>query len=128
MTLDRESRRLTPEEHIAESKDAALTADRLFNENRPLQGAEMIWCSVKHAINAIAVQRGWRFSNYGQKKEVVRQMEMSGYPDLLKLLSNTQRLHAHSDSGFLETGDVEESRELAAVLRVRLIAIAESRT
>lgn len=126
MTSSIESRRLTPEEHIAESKDAALTADRLFDESRLLQGAEMTWCSVKHAINAIAVRRGWRFSNYGQKKEVVRQMEIAGHRDLLKQLSSTQRLHAHSDSRFLEIGDVEESREIAAILRERLIAIVES--
>ena len=88
----------------------------------------MTWCSVKHAINAIAVKRGWRFSNYGQKKEVVRQMEAAGHPDLLKQLSSTQRLHAHSDNRFLEIGDVEESRELAAALQERLIAIAQSGT
>ena len=128
MTLSRVPHRLTPEEHIAESRDAALTADRLFDEGRPLQGAELIWCSVKHAINAIAVQRGWRFSNYGQKKEVVRQIETAGHPDLLKQLSSTQRLHAHSDSRFLEMSDVDESRELAAVLRERLLTIAESGT
>jgi hypothetical protein len=77
------ARIMTPEEHILESRDSALTADRLFSENKELQGAEITWCSIKHAVNAIGVQRGWKHSTYGQKREVIRRLEQAGHNNLM---------------------------------------------
>ena len=115
---------MTPEEHIAESVDSALTAERLFSENKPLQGAEIIWCSVKHAINAIGVQRGWGYGSYRQKKNIVKWLEDEGHGDLLNPLGTARRLHVHSDSGFLSTRQISEHREEVALLLERLLAIA----
>ncbi len=115
---------MTVEEHIAESRDSALTADRLYNEGRGLQGAEIIWCSVKHAINAIAVQRGWRHATYGQKRSVVRGLENEGNQDLADELERARLLHVHSDNGFLSDHTVAELRAGAARLTQRLLAMA----
>lgn len=118
---------MTAQEHCAEARDAAQTADRLFRENRPLQAAEIVWCSVKHAINAIAMLRGWRHSTFGQKKQVIERLEAEGYTDVTRLLRTARRLHIHSDSGILLDADgVIQSRHESAILVERLLLIAES--
>ena len=115
---------MTPEEHIAESLDSALTAERLYNENRPLQGAEITWCSVKHAINAIGMMRGWRYGTYGQKARVIGSLESEGHAGLYDLLDLARRLHTDSDHGYLSAREIEEYRRASAVLTERLLEIA----
>ena len=118
---------MTPEEHIVESRDAARTAERLYGENRPLQGAEITWCSVKHAINAIGAQRGLRYDIYQQKKQIVRSLQREGGHTGLELqLVQARRLHADSDRGFMDAQQVAEARAVTAVLTERLLAIAEA--
>ena len=118
---------MTAQEHCAEARDSAQTAERLFHENRPLQAAEIVWCSVKHAINAVAMRRGWRHSTYGQKKQVIDRLEAEGYAGTARLLSNARRLHIHSDSGLLlDAAGVTHSRHESATLVERLLAIAEA--
>ena len=118
---------MTAQEHCAEARDSAQTADRLFHENRPLQAAEIVWCSVKHAINAVGVVRGWRHSTYGQKKQVIDQLEAEGYAGTKRLLSTARRLHIHSDNGILlDAAGVIHARHESATLIERLLAIAES--
>ena len=117
---------MTPEEHIAEARDAALTAERLYGENRPLQGAEITWCSVKHAINAIGVQRGLRYDSYQQKKQIVRALQREeGHTGLDLQLSQARRLHADSDHGLLDARQIAEARSVTALLLNRLLSIAE---
>ena len=118
---------MTAQEHCAEARDAAQTADQLFRENRPLQAAEIVWCSVKHAINAIAVLRGWRHSTYGHKKHVVERLEAEGYSEAKYLLSTARRLHIHSDSGvLLDDAAISQSRGEIAGFTQRLLSIAEA--
>ena len=118
---------MTAQEHCAEARDSAQTADRLFHENRPLQAAEIVWCSVKHAINAVGVLRGWRHSTYGQKKQVIERLETEGYAGTAQLLRTARRLHIHSDSGtLLNAAGVIHARHESATLIERLLAIAES--
>ena len=117
---------MTPEEHIAESRDSARTAERLYQENRPLQGAEITWCSVKHAINAIGVQRGLRYDSYQQKKQIVRALQREeGHTGLDLQLSQARRLHADSDHGRLDAQQIAEARSVTALLLNRLLSIAE---
>ena len=115
---------MTPEEHIAESRDSAQTAERLFEEGRPLQGAEIVWCSVKHAINAIGLQQGWLYDTYRQKKSIVKRLESEDQHNLLDLLAAARRLHIDSDHGILNTQEVKEYRDSAAVLTEQLLTIA----
>lgn len=116
---------MTSEEHIAESRDSAQTAERLYRENRPLQGAEITWRSVKHAINAIGVQRGLRYHSYQQKKWIVRLLQREeGHLDLEDQLGQARRLHVDSDHGLLDAQQVAEARAVTAVLVERLLAIA----
>lgn len=118
---------MTAQEHCAEARDSAQTAERLFHENRPLQAAEIVWCSVKHAINAVAMRRGWRHSTYGQKKQVIERLEAEGFVDADRLLRNARRLHIHSDSGLLlDAAGVAYSRHESATLIERLLAMAEA--
>ena len=118
---------MTAQEHCAEARDSAQTADRLFNENRPLQAAEIVWCSVKHAINAVAMRRGWRHSTFGQKKQVVERLEAEGYTDAMDLLRTARRLHIHSDNGILlDDAAISQSRGDIAGFTQRLLAMAES--
>ena len=118
---------MTAQEHCAEARDSAQTADRLFNENRPLQAAEIAWCSVKHAINAVAILRGWRHSTYGHKKQVIERLEAEGYADAMDLLSTARRLHIHSDNGILlNDAAISQSRSDIAGFTQRLLAIAEA--
>ena len=117
---------MTPEEHIAEARDAALTAERLYGENRPLQGAEITWCSVKHAINAIGVQRGLRYNSYQQKKQIVRSLQREeGHTGLEPQLGKARLLHADSDHGLLDAQQIAEARAITALLLNRLLSIVE---
>ena len=117
---------MTLEEHIAESRDSEITAARLYSEGRPLQGAEITWCSVKHAINAIGIQRGLRFGTYRQKERIVEILEESGHGNLVDFLRLTRRLHTDSDHGYLDADQIAECREASARLTRRLLEIAES--
>lgn len=118
---------MTAQEHCAEARDAAQTADRLFRENRPLQAAEIVWCSVKHAINAIAMLRGWRHSTYGHKKQVIERLEAEGYTDAMRSLRIARRLHIHSDNGILlDDAAISQSRGEIAGFTQRLLSIAEA--
>ena len=117
---------MTPEEHIAESRDSATTAVRLYDEGRPLQGAEITWCSVKHAINAIGVQRGMRYGTYRQKEGIVRVLEESGHGNLEYFLRLTRRLHTDSDHGYLSRDQIAQCREASALLTQILLGIAEN--
>ena len=110
-----------------ESRDSLRTAERLYSEGRPLQGAEITWCSVKHAINAIGVQRGWRFSTYGQKLSVIKYLEAEGHQSLLQLLAFARRLHTDSDHGYLGPREIEEYRQASFQLTESLLLIAETR-
>jgi hypothetical protein len=92
-----------------------------------MQGAEITWCSVKHAINAIGVQRGWSFGTYGQKLRVIKYLEAEGHQDLLQLLAFARRLHTDSDHGYLGTDAIEEYRQASFQLTERLLQIAEIR-
>ena len=102
------------------------TADRLYRENRPLQGAEITWCSVKHAINAIGARRGWRYGTYGRKQEVIARLEGEGHSDLRNLLLAARRLHTDSDHGVLTAPEVAVLRRDAVALVDRLLAIVAS--
>ena len=116
---------LTVAQHIAEARDAALTAERLYGENRPLQGAEITWCSVKHAINAIGLAQGWRYGSYRQKKSIVTWLErQEGYTDLVWQLDYARRLHVDSDQGLLDARQIAEARSITAILLNRLLAVA----
>lgn len=116
---------MTAEEHIAESRDSAQTAERLYRENRPLQGAEITWCSVKHAINAIGIQRGLRYHSYQQKKGIVRSLQREeGHTGLELQLGQARLLHVDSDHGLLDAQQVADARAVTAVLTERLLAIA----
>ena len=116
---------LTPEQHIAESRDAALTAERLFEEGRPLQGAEITWCSVKHAINAIGLQRGFKYDSYRQKKDVVVRLEREErHTGLAAQLAYARRLHVDSDHGLMDVQQIAEARSITATLLERLLTIA----
>ncbi len=116
---------MTAEEHIAESRDSARTAERLYRENRPLQGAEITWCSVKHAINAIGIQRGLRYHSYQQKKWIVRSLQREeGHTGLELQLGQARLLHVDSDHGLLDAQQVADARAVTAVLTERLLAIA----
>ncbi len=116
---------MTAEEHIAESLDSTQTAERLYRENRPLQGAEITWCSVKHAINAIGLQRGLRYDSYQLKKRIVRLLQREeGHLDLEEQLGQARRLHVDSDHGLLNAQQVAEARAVTAVLTERLLTIA----
>ena len=118
---------LTVAEHIAEARDSALTAERLYGENRPLQGAEITWCSVKHAINAIGLAQGRRYDSYRQKKSIVTWLErQEGYADLGRQLDYARRLHVDSDHGRLDAQQIAEARSITALLLNRLLSIAES--
>ena len=119
---------MTPEEHIAESRDSANTAARLYNEGRPLQGAEITWCSVKHAINAIGVQKGMRFGTFRQKEGIVKVLEESGYGNLEYFLRLTRRLHTDSDHGYLNRDQIAQCREASTLLPQILLGIAENHT
>lgn len=116
------------EDHIAEARDSAQTAERLFGEGRDLQAMEIVWCSVKHAVNAVAVLRGWRHATYGHKKGVVERLEKDeGHTDFIEMLAAARRLHVHSDSGAtLDAAGVIQARQESAVLVERLLAIAET--
>ena len=116
------------EEHIAEALDSAQTAERLFGEGRDLQAMEIVWCSVKHAVNAVAVLRGWRHATYGHKKGVVERLERDeGHSDLIRLLGTARRLHVHSDNGTaLDGAGIIQSRQESAALVERLLIIAET--
>ena len=116
---------MTPEEHTRESRDSIETAERLYYEGRPLQGAEITWCSVKHAINAIGMQRDWRFSTYGQKLSVIKRLESEGHEGLQQLLAFARRLHTDSDHGYLTPEEIEEYRQASLLLTQRLLQIAE---
>lgn len=116
---------MTSEEHLAESRDAALTAGRLYGEGRSLQGAEITWCSVKHAINAIGLQRGWRYNSYRQKRDIVIWLEREeGYADLGLQLTYSRRLHVDSDHGLMDAQQVSEARQITSILTRRLWEIA----
>ena len=119
---------MTPEEHIAEARDSALTAGRLFDENRELQASEIVWCSVKHAVNAIAVRRRWQHSSYIHKKQVIRRLsDEIGNPDMMRLLNVARLLHVHSDNGvLLDAPAITKSRVEIAVFTEQLLAIAEA--
>lgn len=119
---------LTRDEHIAEARDSAQTAARLFSEGRDLQAMEIVWCSVKHAVNAVAIRRGWRHSTYGQKKSVIERLERDeGHADFIRLLAIARRLHIHSDnSALLDADGVIQSRHESAILVERLLSIAET--
>lgn len=118
---------MTAQEHCAEARDAAQTADRLFNEDRPLQAAEIVWCSVKHAINAVAVLRSWRHSTYGHKKQVIERLAAEGYSDATYLLNTARRLHIHSDNGILlDDAAIRQSRGEIAGFTQRLLSITEA--
>ena len=117
---------LTVAEHIAEARDSALTAERLYGENRPLQGAEITWCSVKHAINAIGLAQGRRYGSYRQKKDIVIWLErQEGYADLVRQLDYARILHVDSDRGLLDRHQIAEARAITALLLNRLLSIAE---
>lgn len=115
-------------DHIAEARDSAQTAERLFSEGRDLQAMEIVWCSVKHAVNAVAVLRGWRHATYGHKKGVIERLEKDeGHPDLIRLLAIARNLHIHSDNGaLLDAAGVTQSRRESATLVERLLSIAET--
>ena len=100
----------------------------LFNEGCDLQAMEIVWCSVKHAVNAVAVLRGWRHATYGHKKGVVERLEKDeGHPDLIYLLAIARNLHIHSDNGMLlDAAGVIQSRRQSATLVERLLTIAET--
>ena len=115
---------MTPQEHIAESIDSMATAERLYQENRPLQGAELTWCSVKHAINAIGLLRGWRYGTYGHKQDVIARLGAEGHRNLRELLFAARRLHTDSDHGVLTAPEVAAFRRDAAALVEQLLAIA----
>lgn len=116
---------LTVAQHIAEARDAALTAERLYGENRPLQGAEITWCSVKHAINAIGLAQGRRYDSYRQKKAIVVWLErQEGYADLGRQLYYARLLHIDSDHGLLDAGQIAEARAITAILLNRLLSVA----
>ena len=114
---------MTPEEHLAESMDSAQTANRLYEEGRPLQGAEMTWCSVKHAINAVGARRGLSYGTFRQKRQIVSLLVAEGYEELLEDLASARRLHVDSDHGFLDAEQILQHRRKADSLCRALWAI-----
>ena len=65
---------MTADEHVRTARSFLEQADREFEIGDELQGSEKMWGAARHAIAAVAQERGWDFGKHGAIRSAVRRL------------------------------------------------------
>ena len=65
---------MTVDEHVQTARGFLEAADREFEIGDELQGSEKMWGAARHAVAAVAQERGWDFGKHGAIRSAVRRL------------------------------------------------------
>ena len=117
---------MTPDDHIRTVASCRRVSRQMFAEGENLLGSEMMWGAAIHSVNAVAAQRGWRYSKYSHKSAVVERLA-SEYNDRnldRGFWAARHQLHPKFDKGFLNDADLQRARQSVEHFVERMLAIA----
>ena len=110
-----------PENHVAMSKRFLDHAERELKRGRRLQASEKAWGAVAHALNAIAVQRGWRHGTHRIYYPMIRYLQKEyERDDLLTRFNAAEGAHSNFYQNRADTEGIQQSinasREFVEIL------------
>ncbi len=102
---------MTVDEHVRTARSFLEQADREFEIGDELQGSEKMWGAARHAIAAVAQERGWDFGKHGAIRAAVRRLADEREDAMLDAgFLAARQFHANFSHGFMLDDDIERGR------------------
>ena len=99
------------DEHVRTARSFLEQADREFEIGDELQGSEKMWGAARHAIAAVAQERGWDFGKHGAIRSAVRRLADEREDAMLDAgFLAARQFHANFSHGFMLEDDIERGR------------------
>jgi len=102
---------MTVDEHARTARSFLEQADREFEIGDELQGSEKMWGAARHAVAAVAQERGWDFGKHGAIRSAVRRLADEREDAMLDAgFLAARQFHANFSHGFMLEDDIERGR------------------
>ena len=102
---------MTVDEHVRTAQGFLDAADREFEIGDELQGSEKMWEAARHAVAAVAQERGWDFGKQGAIRSAVRRLAAEREDVMLDAgFLAARQFHANFSHGFMLEDDIERGR------------------
>lgn len=99
-------------------------SDREFSDGDELNGAELLWGAVAHALIAVALEYGWHFDSHGALRNVAVRLETSQErPQWRSDFSMAERFHTHFHHGRLTDRELVRDRPKVSRFVNRLLSL-----
>lgn len=110
--------------HVNISRRFLDKSNREFSDGDELNGAELLWGAVAHALIAVALEYGWHFDSHGALRNVAVRLETSQErPQWRSDFSMAERFHTHFYHGRLTGRQIELDRPKVARFVNRLLSL-----
>ena len=111
-------------QHVNIARRFLDKSNREFANGDELNGAELLWGAVAHALIAVALEYGWHFDSHGALRNVAVQLETSQErPQWRSDFSMAERFHTHFYHGRLTYRQIEVDRPKVARFVNRLFGL-----
>ena len=115
---------MTVDEHVRTARGFLEAADHEFEIGDELQGSEKMWGAARHAIAAVAQERGWDFGKHGAIGSAVRRLAAEREDDILDSgFLAARQFHANFSHGFMLEDDIERGRVIVRRFVDRVLAL-----
>ena len=115
---------MTVDEHARTARSFLEQADHEFEIGDELQGSEKMWGAARHAIAAVAQERGWDFGKHGAIRSAVRRLADEREDAMLDAgFLAARQFHANFSHGFMLEDDIERGRVIVRDSVDQLLAL-----
>ena len=117
-------------DHVRAAREFLDHSHREFSDGQILQGSDKLWGAASHAVMALDMQRGWRFSKYNARVHAInRLVEEYDEPLLAADFGIAEKFHANFYHDFMEDDEIDRGRPMVGRLVNRVLEIvAEAAT
>ena len=120
---------MTVADHVSTATDFLEHSEQQFVSGDNLQGSDKLWGAVSHSVMAVAMQRGWNFSEHNARVAAVNRLAQEYEQPLLQSdFSVGEKFHANFYHDFMENDEIARDRPIVArfVRRILEIVAAEA--
>ena len=118
------TRAMSVADHARAAREFLEHSHREFADGQILQGSDKLWGAASHAVMALAMQRGWRFSKYNARVEAInRLVEEYDEPLLAADFGIAETFRANFYHDFMEDDEIHRGRPMVSRLVNRVLEI-----
>ena len=111
-------------QHVSITRQFLVKSDREFAAGDELNGAELLWGAVAHALIAVAQEHGWHYDSHGALRNVAKQLaELHQRPQWFSELDTAENFHIHFYHGRLTNRQLSADRPKVGRFVNRLLSL-----